>query len=219
MAGGFRNLDPLRARLNALYTTGRARLLSNPRTTVISGRTATFQVGGQVPVPSLSSATATGTTTGITFKDFGILLDVTANANADGIVTMRVRAEVSAPDFSTGVTPPGGGSPIPGFTRRSTVTEVTTRPNGTLALSGLVSSDVTANITKISDSEQNSDSGQTVPIEIVSAQRKRAGDFRAPDGDFGNVGSGRECLQRRGRFGQHVQYRHRAGQSGHHDFQ
>ena len=149
VTGSFRNLDPLRVRLNALYTSGKARLLSNPRTTVISGRTATFQVGGQVPVPSLSSATATGTTTGITFKDYGILLDVTANANADGIVTMRVRAEVSAPDFTTGVTPPGGGSPIPGFTRRSTVTEVTTTPNGTLALSGLVSSDVTANITKI----------------------------------------------------------------------
>ncbi len=149
VTGAFRNLDPLRVRLDALYTSGKARLLSNPRTTVISGRTATFQVGGQVPVPSLSSATATGTTTGITFKDYGILLDVTANANADGVVTMRVRAEVSAPDFTTGVTPPGGGSPIPGFTRRSTVTEVTTTPNGTLALSGLVSSDVTANINKI----------------------------------------------------------------------
>ena len=149
VTGSFRSLDPLRARLDALYTSGKARLLSNPHTTVISGRTATFQVGGQVPVPSLSSATATGTTTGITFKDYGILLDVSTNANADGVVTMRVRAEVSAPDFTTGVTPPGGGSPIPGFTRRSTVTEVTTAPNGTLALSGLVSSDVTANITKI----------------------------------------------------------------------
>jgi Flp pilus assembly secretin CpaC len=146
---GFRNLDPLRLRLNALYANNNARLLSNPKTTVISGRTATFQVGGQVPIPSLSAATATGTTTAIVFKDFGILLDVTPIANADGVATMRVRAEVSAPDFSTGVTPPGGGSPIPGFTRRSTNTEVTFRPGSSLALSGLVQNNITKTETRV----------------------------------------------------------------------
>ncbi|MDF2439553.1 MAG: pilus assembly protein CpaC [Abditibacteriota bacterium] len=149
VTGSFRNLNPLRMRIGALYSNGNARLLSNPRTTVLSGRTATFQSGGQVPIPGLTTVGQSGTTTGIIFKDFGILLDVVPLANPDGVVTMRVRAEVSAPDFSAGVTPPGGGSPIPGFSRRSTVTEVTVKPNGVLALSGLMQNNVDKTISRI----------------------------------------------------------------------
>jgi len=62
---------------------------------------------------------------------------------------MRVRTEVSAPDFANGVTPPGGGSPIPGFTRRSVVTEVTFKPGSTLALSGLVQNNLTRDISRV----------------------------------------------------------------------
>jgi pilus assembly protein CpaC len=149
VTGSFRNLNPLRVRLDALYANGRARLLSNPRTTVLSGRTATFQVGGQVPFPAGSTSGAGGTTSTIEFKDYGILLDIIPIANTNGVVTMRVRSEVSAPDFATAVTPPGGGSPIPGFTRRSTVTEVTVRPNGTLALSGLIQNEERREISRV----------------------------------------------------------------------
>ncbi len=131
-------IDPFRARINALVNNGRARILSAPSTTVLSGRTATFQVGGQVPIPSISTVGANGSTTGIVFKDYGILLDVVPNALPNGVVTLRIRTEVSQPDFANGVTPPGGGSPIPGFQRRSTVTEVTVPPSGVLSLSGLI---------------------------------------------------------------------------------
>ncbi len=139
--GATQILDPLRARINALATQGKARILSNPRTTVLSGRTATFQVGGQVPIPSGSTTNASGTSTSIVFKDYGILLDIVPNALRNGNMTLRVRTEVSQPDFGTGITPPGGGSPIPGFSRRSTITEVTVPINGTVALSGLISAD------------------------------------------------------------------------------
>lgn len=149
VSGALRNLDPFRARLDALYSNSNARLLSNPRMTVISGRTGTFQVGGQVPIPALSTSGAAGTTTGIVFKDYGILMDITPIANVNGITTMRVRTEVSAPDFANGVTPSGGGSPIPGFTRRSVVTEVTFKPGSTLALSGLVQNNVTRDISRV----------------------------------------------------------------------
>ncbi len=136
-------LDPFRVRINALVNNNRARILSAPSTTVLSGRTATFQVGGQVPIPAISTVGANGSTTGIVFKDYGILLDVVPNALPNGVVTLRIRTEVSQPDFANGVTPPGGGSPIPGFQRRSTVTEVTVPPNGVLSLSGLIRSEDT----------------------------------------------------------------------------
>lgn len=136
-------IDPFRLRLDALYSKGNARLLSNPRAIVNSGRRVAFQAGGQVPIPSLSTVGANGTTTGIEFKDFGVLVDVLPTANADGVVTMRIFTEVSQPDFANAVTPPGGGGPIPGFTRRATVTEVTVPPRGTIALSGLIQNNVT----------------------------------------------------------------------------
>jgi pilus assembly protein CpaC len=134
----FRTRSPLQASIRAVLDNGKARLLSNPNTTVLSGRTATFQVGGQVPIPGSTTVTNSGSTTAIVFKDFGVLVDVVPSARLDGVVTMRVRTEVSQPDFTFGVTPPGGGSAIPGFQRRSAVTEVTVKPGGTIALAGLI---------------------------------------------------------------------------------
>mgnify|MGYP002779483859 CR=1 FL=1 len=142
-------IDPFRARLSFLVGDGKGRILSNPQTTVLSGRTATFQVGGQVPIPSGSTTNAAGTSSTIVFKDFGILLDIVPAVLENGTTTLRVRTEVSQPDFANGVTPPGGGSPIPGFRRRSTVTEVTVPPNGTVALSGLISSEDVRNETRV----------------------------------------------------------------------
>jgi Flp pilus assembly secretin CpaC len=137
------------AALRAEITNSDARLLSNPRTTVLSGRTATFQVGGQVPVPVSITQSATGTITGIAFKDFGVLVDVVPNASANGAVTMRVKTEISQPDRSIGFTPFAGASIIPGFTRRAAVTEVTTPAGGTVALGGLISNTNRQIITKV----------------------------------------------------------------------
>ena len=127
------------AALRAEIRGNNVKLLSNPRTTVLSGRTATFQVGGQVPVPVSIVQTATGTTTGIQFKDFGVLVDVIPNASPDGNVTMRLRTKVSQPDASIGFSPVAGAGIIPGFTRRATVSEVTIARGGTIALGGLIS--------------------------------------------------------------------------------
>ncbi len=147
--GGAAFLDPFRARLNFLVSNNRGRILSAPSTTVLSGRTATFQVGGQVPIPAISTVGVGGSTTGIVFKDYGILLDVVPSANANGVVTLRVRTEVSQPDFANGVAPAGGGGVIPGFLRRSTVTEVTVPANGILSLSGLIRSEDTKSETGV----------------------------------------------------------------------
>jgi pilus assembly protein CpaC len=146
---GFRTRSPFQASLRALVENNDARLLSNPHTTVLSSRTATFQVGGQVPIPGSSTVTNAGATTEIVFKDYGILVDVVPVASKSGAITMRVRTEVSQPDFTIGVTPPGGGSLIPGFSRRATVTEVTVPPNGAIALAGLIQHNVTELVRKL----------------------------------------------------------------------
>ena len=145
----FRRLTSFQAALRAEIRDNNAKLLSNPRTTVLSGRTATFQVGGQVPVPVSIVQTATGTTTGIQFKDFGVLVDVIPNASPDGNVTLRLRTEVSQPDASIGFQPVPGAGIIPGFTRRATVSEVTVARGGTIALGGLISTENRKLVSKV----------------------------------------------------------------------
>ena len=136
--------SPIQAAIRAEVTKGNARILSNPRTTVLSGRTATFKVGGEVPIPGVSTLSGNGNaTTSIIFKPFGILMDVTPVVSDDGVITAQVRTEVSQPDFTIGVVPPGGGGIIPGFSQRQAQTEVTIEPGGTLALGGLISNNIT----------------------------------------------------------------------------
>ena len=145
----FRQQTAFQAALRAEIRDNNVRLLSNPRTTVLSGRTATFQVGGQVPVPVSIVQTATGTTTGIQFKDFGVLVDVVPNASPDGNVTLRLRTEVSQPDNTIGFQPVAGAGIIPGFTRRATNAEVTVARGGTIALGGLISTENRRLVTRV----------------------------------------------------------------------
>jgi Flp pilus assembly secretin CpaC len=140
----FQFLSPFQAALRAEVSKGNARILSNPRTTVLSGRTATFKVGGEVPIPGVTTLSGNGNaTTSIIFKPFGILMDVTPVATDDGVITAQIRTEVSQPDFTIGVVPPGGGGIIPGFSQRQAQTEVTIEPGGTLALGGLIQNTLT----------------------------------------------------------------------------
>lgn len=124
--------------LKAAIDKGDAHILSNPRTTVLSGRTASFQAGGQAPIPTSISQDGNGNTlVQVEYKDFGVMMDVTPIANKDGTVTMRVRTDVTQidPTLSQRI---GANVTVPGFTRRAAITEVTVPAGGSIALSGLL---------------------------------------------------------------------------------
>jgi pilus assembly protein CpaC len=95
--------------LSVLQTRGIARSLSNPSLTVLSGENASFQVGGEVPIPqSFSPAFGTTTTTpdgatpgvfnSIEFKPFGVDLQMRPLVGDDGRVTVNLFSEISEPD-------------------------------------------------------------------------------------------------------------------------
>ena len=98
------------ATLNLLESRGLARSLSSPTLTVLSGETANFQVGGEVPVPaSFSPAFGTGqqspgTTPGVfssvEFREFGVQLAVRPLVGDDGQLTIDVFTQVDQPDDS-----------------------------------------------------------------------------------------------------------------------
>ena len=75
------------AKINALVTNGKAKILSRPNVTTIQGHEAIINVGNSVPVPEVTTNN-TGTTTEIKYRDAGIILKYTPRVNVDGTITV-----------------------------------------------------------------------------------------------------------------------------------
>ncbi len=61
LRSGIFHAHPLEATVNALLQEGKARLISKPRLVALSGKQASFLVGGEIPVLNTTTNT-TGTT-------------------------------------------------------------------------------------------------------------------------------------------------------------
>jgi pilus assembly protein CpaC len=135
---GVRILDPLRARINALYQKGNARILSEPNITAIEGADAQIVVGGERPVPSaVSSGQAVGQS--IVFRRFGIILTIRPTVMDDDTIIMQIRADVTelANEFGVNL----NGALIPGERVRSINTTLNMREGDIIVLGGLISND------------------------------------------------------------------------------
>ena len=131
--------------MNALRQNGLARTLAEPNLVAISGQTATFLAGGEVPIPVSQGGAVAGAIT-IEYKEFGVRLAFTPTVGADQIIRLHVMTEVSD-------AVPGSRQidTIPVFTFRTRRVESTIEcPNGkTFAIAGLLNETVNAIATKI----------------------------------------------------------------------
>lgn len=118
--------------LEALERNNLAQLLSEPTLTTVSGRPASFLVGGQIPIPVPQSL---GVTT-IEYRDFGTKIDFVPIVLGNGKVRLDVRAEVTEVDPSISATI-GNGS-VPGFRSRNAETGAEMKTGQTMAIAGLV---------------------------------------------------------------------------------
>jgi pilus assembly protein CpaC len=118
--------------LEALERNNLAQLLSEPTLTTVSGRPASFLVGGQIPIPVPQSL---GVTT-IEYRDFGTKIDFVPIVLGNGKVRLDVRAEVTEvdPSISAAI---GTGS-VPGFRSRNAETGAEMKTGQTMAIAGLV---------------------------------------------------------------------------------
>jgi pilus assembly protein CpaC len=128
----FSRSQGIGAVLAALKQNGAFQSLAEPNLIAYNGQEASFLAGGEFPVPVVSGAAGT---VSVTFKEFGIRLTFTPTIAGD-VLRLKVKPEVSALDFTNGVTL--SGFRIPALTTRRAETVVELRDGQSFAIAGLL---------------------------------------------------------------------------------
>ena len=141
--GGY---DAVNTQLSALVKSEVAHILSQPNLVTLSGEKANIMVGGQIPVP----VSVQGNQIGIEWKDYGIKLDIIPEADSSGLITSKVKAEVSSLDWnSTHKIQIGSNMYIPPMKMRKAETVIALTMGQTMAIGGLISNEMIEDVQKV----------------------------------------------------------------------
>ena len=132
LAFGAFQRGPIGARLDLLVQKNKARVVAKPRLMTVSGSSAKFLSGGQIPVAQQDTQGHTHTQ----YKDYGVSLDINPKADEEGNVNATVRAEMSDIDPANSVTLAGGV--LPAIKTRWVETTIFVKKDGTLVIAGLL---------------------------------------------------------------------------------
>lgn len=130
---------------SVLESNGFAYTVAEPSLTALSGQTATFLAGGELPIP-MRTGSGTDSTVTVKFKEFGIRLGLAPTVLDQQRIALKVAPEVSEIDPALSVQI--GGFNIPGLRVRRTETTVALGDGETFVISGLVSRDSVGTIDK-----------------------------------------------------------------------
>ncbi|KJZ37063.1 type II and III secretion system protein family protein [Pseudomonas fluorescens] len=120
--------------LNALEGSGFAYTLARPSLVALSGQSASFLAGGEVPIPVPSSGSDN---VSIEYKEFGIRLTLTPTIVGKNRIALKVAPEVSELDFTNAVSI--AGTIVPALTVRRTDTSISLADGESFVISGLIS--------------------------------------------------------------------------------
>jgi pilus assembly protein CpaC len=129
LAGNGFNIEAL---VRALEEKGVARRLAEPNLVALSGDTASFLAGGEIPIPI---ANTDGQVT-ISYKTFGVGLAFTPTVLDKGQINLKIIPEVSELDYSNAITL--SNTSIPSLVVRRANTTVEMRDGQSLAIAGLL---------------------------------------------------------------------------------
>lgn len=131
----------LQATLRAFERYGVARVLAEPSVTAISGESAKFMAGGELPIPQGQSCSPDQSgritcTTNIQFKPYGISLNFTPVVLSEGRILLRVATEVTEVDQTQSFT--FSSVNVPAFRTRKNETSVELPSGGSIVSAGLI---------------------------------------------------------------------------------
>ena len=132
---------------DVLKSNNLGRVLAEPNLVTTSGTEASFQAGGEYPIPVPQSGVGGGTTITIDYKKYGVLLSFTPTVLDEGKIAMKVSPEVSDLDFANAVT--YQGSTIPALTVRRMSTNLEVKDGQTFAMAGLLKDEDRNNVSKV----------------------------------------------------------------------
>jgi pilus assembly protein CpaC len=144
--------------IDALAQDNLAHILAEPNLTVMSGQPASFQVGGEFPIP-------VGEQNGqisISFKSFGVMLSFLPTVLSDGRINVHVKPEVSQLDPANGIQLGAGNNTfkVPALSVRRVESTVELGSGQSFAIAGLLE-------------QETQDNGQGLPgigdVPVVGA--------------------------------------------------
>lgn len=126
-------------------------LLANPSVVTTDNGKAKIKITQEFPIPTFSfnEQTASFTINGFMYKDIGITLNVTPRINKDAFITLEVAPEVSSQTGTKTFSSGGSSFDIPVVDTRQAATTVLIKSGNTLAIGGLIRTDVGNHFTKV----------------------------------------------------------------------
>ena len=122
---------------------GMARVLAEPTLVALSGQSASFLAGGELPVPAPQGLG----TTSIEYKPFGIGLTLTPTVLSNDRIVLKVAPEASDLDYTNSLSI--GGVAVPAISTRRADTTVELGDGESFIIGGLVSRTTTSNADKV----------------------------------------------------------------------
>ncbi len=141
LAGKLLGVD-IAAAIDLAENDGLISVLAQPNLTALSGETASFLAGGEIPIPYSGEFGKIS----VEYKPYGVSLSFTPTVLADGRISMRVRPEVSQLT-STGAVSINGFT-VPAFTTRRAETTVELGSGQSFMIGGLLRSENNNSIDK-----------------------------------------------------------------------
>ncbi|WP_454695490.1 type II and III secretion system protein family protein [Achromobacter aegrifaciens] len=144
----FYDSNNFSARLRLLQTNGMARVLAEPTLVALTGQSASFLAGGELPIPQAGGLG----TVNVTFKPFGIGLTVTPTVLSRDRISLKVAPEASELDYTNGIainTSADTSTIIPALRTRRADTTVELGDGESFVISGLVSRQTKAMVNKV----------------------------------------------------------------------
>ncbi|HZT27001.1 MAG TPA: type II and III secretion system protein family protein [Pseudolabrys sp.] len=133
--------------ITALENKGLVRRLAEPDLVALSGDTASFLAGGEVPVPVVQASSSAVPIITVEYKPFGVQLTFVPTVLANGIINLRLAPSVSELDFTNAVVV--SGFTIPALTKREARTTIELRDGQSFAIAGLLQSEGNRNVAQV----------------------------------------------------------------------